>query len=382
MPELLHAWWRQPDHYDWLAGYLQAQRLRDVTRLVMALMGIALMVATVAMLHSPREPAAGLPRTIGEVSIVASVIWTVLWSLRWPTRRQSQAASIICAIITATCCLLASDPMVGVANCAVLGVLGCYVGMAHGARLFAAILGVGVVTCLLAATRLAVRGDPAAAVGEGLIGLVGVAVAPCVTRTLTQLLGSDAAKSEMDALTGLLNRRGFYRRAHDLVVRADAQGHPSISAALIDIDRFKAINDTRGHAAGDELLAAIANILKAIVGDKTDNVIAGRYGGEEFVIAATMDAHALESLSERVRRDIAALPNDVTASVGTATATLFAIDDHRIRYRLDDLIDAADRAMYDAKRAGGDQVRHVAAADIEQTPGSNATQSYPPVSPT
>ena len=159
--------------------------------------------------------------------------------------------------------------------------------------------------------------------------------------------------SETDALTGIANRRRFDRALHDEWQRASRHGLP-LALLLIDVDHFKRYNDSRGHPMGDECLRAIAQILRNCVRRAGDLV--ARYGGEEFALLLphTGDAEAMAlalACIEAVEQ--AELPHPdsplaphVTLSIGVASATNSAEEPPS------QLLDAADSAMYAAKRAG------------------------------
>src|SRR5690606_2980145 len=154
-------------------------------------------------------------------------------------------------------------------------------------------------------------------------------------------------QSRVDALTGVANRRQFDER-FDLALRR-MQRHPASLALLcLDIDRFKAINDGHGHAAGDAMLQAFAARLLACVRD-TDLV--ARLGGDEFVILLEdVEASGAESLARKVVAtmakpfDVGAGVLEVTTSIGIACTTR-QVDAAA-------LMAQADAALYAAKHAG------------------------------
>jgi diguanylate cyclase (GGDEF)-like protein len=148
----------------------------------------------------------------------------------------------------------------------------------------------------------------------------------------------------IDPLTGLTNRRGFERVSP--VGFAAAEGGMTIFVAVIDLDRFKSINDTYGHIAGDRVLQAAADVIRRNV--RKGDIVA-RLGGEEFVVvSAATDVAVAATVCERIRAGmnaINALPVRVTASVGLA----------RIEGSEPDFIHAiarADAALYRAKETG------------------------------
>jgi diguanylate cyclase (GGDEF)-like protein len=164
----------------------------------------------------------------------------------------------------------------------------------------------------------------------------------------------------LDALTGVSSRRRL-----DHVLRqelaAAARGR-NLSVVMLDVDRFKSVNDRFGHDAGDEVLRAVARVLQQ--GARLPDVI-GRWGGEEFMVVCTdTPAEGAAVLAERLAQALreTALPvvGRVTASFGVAQAV--AGDSER------DLVDRADCALYQAKETGRDRV---VVAPVERTGASD-----------
>jgi len=153
-----------------------------------------------------------------------------------------------------------------------------------------------------------------------------------------------------DSLTGLPNRRLFHETYSDYI-EASIEANVPLALMLIDFDHFKEINDRDGHPAGDDKLREVARSLAGAL--RRDDLVA-RYGGDEFVVvapSATRDA-AL-GLAERLRR--AAHACDASVSVGLA---IFPDD----AQSADKLVEAADAALYAAKEAGRNCIRHAQAA--------------------
>ena len=167
-----------------------------------------------------------------------------------------------------------------------------------------------------------------------------------------------------DALTGLANNRFFRTEVAREARRAERFDH-ELSLVLFDVDDFKQVNDTYGHLQGDEVLKAIGRILKT---ESRAIDVTARYGGEEFVVALPETAlDGAVELAERIRTRLEeeAIPSvdggeplRVTASFGTATLPDAAPD---VRA----LIEAADTALYEAKRKGKNRV--VSAPDVART---------------
>ncbi len=164
----------------------------------------------------------------------------------------------------------------------------------------------------------------------------------------------DALRREAarDSLTGLWNRKAILDILDRELLRADRQARP-VGLIMADVDHFKAVNDSRGHVAGDQVLQIVASEIAAGV-RPYDSV--GRYGGEEFlIIAPGCDAAETWELAERIRASVAGcnivaagLNVNVTLSLGIATGTRSADSDK--------LLHEADTALYLAKRAGRNRV--------------------------
>lgn len=164
-----------------------------------------------------------------------------------------------------------------------------------------------------------------------------------------------------DVLTGWHNRRYLQVRMSEELARARRDG-THLVCLMLDVDRFKNVNDTWGHAAGDTVLQELANRIESQV---RASDVAARYGGEEFVVLLPgTDKSSGERLAERMRRAIAAapfqLPNgdevSITVSIGIAGVTLDR-DATDLKTAGDSLIAHADVALYRAKSGGRDQVQ-------------------------
>lgn len=157
-----------------------------------------------------------------------------------------------------------------------------------------------------------------------------------------------------DELTGLANRRELFAALDRMIAQSRRSRRP-LSLAVLDIDRFKLVNDTFGHPSGDEVIRRVAEMALLLMREQD---LVGRLGGEEFVIVFPdcSDRDALAAC-ERLRQGIAALPillpggQSLSVTVSTGVTSL---DEHDDRTRL---IGRADEALYRAKKAGRDQVQ-------------------------
>ena len=175
-----------------------------------------------------------------------------------------------------------------------------------------------------------------------------------VLTRMAGLVGAQRQAAITDGLTGLRSRRYFEQTLHSEAVRSERSG-VDVGMLLLDIDNFKKVNDTYGHNGGDRVLVEVAHRLAGVV--RPGDLVA-RYGGEEFaVLLPGADPHLAAEIAERVRRTVAITPiavgegrlHRVTVSVGVAGLPSTCAD-------ADELVLAADRALYASKHAGRDRV--------------------------
>ena len=153
-----------------------------------------------------------------------------------------------------------------------------------------------------------------------------------------------------DGLTGISNRPNMEQALQNEFERSMRYGAP-LSVVLLDVDHFKGVNDTYGHQKGDEILVAIASLLKKVC---RANDIAARYGGEEFLmILPQSNAQGAFKIAERVREEMMKLSftgNETNFSV-TTSCGVAELDRDFIK-NTDQLVAMADQALYEAKNSG------------------------------
>lgn len=278
---------------------------------------VAIVVTVLLVLFGPRLPrrALALLGPIGVVLIAYALsatpgagdgailyVWPVLWSTFFFGRRG--------AVAIVTC-----------------------VGVAHGA------------------TLLALPGASSYP-GRWVDVMVSVSVVSVVILTLVRrndlLLAQLLDEARTDALTGLLNRRGFDDRASLELARARRE-EQSVAVVTLDLDFFKRVNDEWGHEIGDRVLVRVGEVLAA---ESRDIDVVARFGGEEFVVllpgCTSSDA---EAFARRVRRALASADFAALPVVRVSAGILAAVAPSSIEV----MLQQADAALYDAKRAGRDR---------------------------
>ncbi|WP_294333636.1 GGDEF domain-containing protein [uncultured Sphingomonas sp.] len=211
--------------------------------------------------------------------------------------------------------------------------------------------------------------DPTTAFGLTARLVLTCAITPCFLWMLARQLDAELLRyASRDALTGLVNRRVVWEQGQLRLAQA-ARQHRALAVLLIDVDHFKKVNDSWGHAAGDAVLAAVA---RALAGAASAGDLVGRIGGEEFLVLPAHPGTA-SALAERLRAAVADLHIAVeggailrcTISVGHAETQ----DGSDAWQRL---VNEADRALYAAKQAGRNRVVSVATTASRGTDGTTA----------
>jgi diguanylate cyclase (GGDEF)-like protein len=190
------------------------------------------------------------------------------------------------------------------------------------------------------------------------------------TRTLLDFkryLDTCEEEAFTDHLTGLANRRRFERHLEREVSRTQRYGHP-LCLLIIDIDHFKKVNDNFGHEAGDEVLRRLGKCLQ----EETRGIdLAARIGGEEFgLILPETEVEGGKEVAERARQAISQLEMPL---VGRITASLGIADFPACAFSWAALVNAADAAMYEAKRSGRNRIAQ--APTVSTTIGENLSLS-------
>jgi two-component system, cell cycle response regulator len=208
--------------------------------------------------------------------------------------------------------------------------------------------------------------------GTDFLERLGSVLSVCLENTLNfELL---RRTSLIDTLTGVNNRRFFDQRIGEEIDRVQRSGE-SLSCLFLDIDYFKAVNDTYGHQAGDRVLAEIAGVIRSQL---RNNDVLARYGGEEFVslLSGASESTAIEvgeRIRQRVENHALVTPDDkrttITISIGIAT---FVPDQYGKGNKFDPahLIECADHALYGAKSSGRNRVVSLGVVSEGLTPVS------------
>ncbi|HET6734313.1 GGDEF domain-containing protein [Mycobacterium sp.] len=358
---LVRVWWREPVDYAAQVQYFAKRSLADAVKVLIGA-GTFLVAAVLLAIH---VPSAGSD-TIASHVVVAmfaalTIFWAGVWCCRpWPSRRGSIGFVVSCDIGIAAVALHDTDWLTGLFGLNAFGLIGIYLMFFDGPK----VLALHTLWILASTTVHAVQVGGADSGGVALAAKMlmvaaGAAATPLGIQFGIWILRNDANESVTDPLTGLLNRRGLHLHVGDLVY----EGHSKdahLVVMVVDLDRFKGINDAFGHAVGDEVLIRSARRIKSAL---RGTALVARIGGEEFVVVDVTEPGHTERITERVRSAVAA-PADhapITASVGVTSVALADVAAPEVdpSALLDTMIGHADHAMFEAKRHGGNATNYI-----------------------
>jgi diguanylate cyclase (GGDEF)-like protein len=311
----------------------------------------ALLPAVILLSAMPLTTAARISVCVAIFAIMTGIFWLI----SWPTERQSSALALTGAACIAGWSVSQSNPLLGLLSCATLAFTGGYLAFFHTARTQLVNVVLALISGGISANRIvSTQGEFVAWSCFWLILLFNVII-PAAIFGIVRALGADVIQSDRDPLTGLFNRRGFHRTVISQLLARRSEG-VHVHAMMVDLDQFKLVNDTNGHAAGDAALIAVADILSKHC---SDTAVLCRAGGEEFLIIDASTSSEPIATAGRVCAAIADSPHSVTASIGVASCRICSYHDtEHTRGIIEVLLATADDAMYEAKRSGGNQVRH------------------------
>lgn len=356
------TWWHEPVDYPGQVQYFARQSLASAIRVLIGSgIGLMALISLVVLLPDAERNSSASYVAVWLFAALTTV-WAIAWCARtWPSRRVSRAF-----IVTADCgitavALAGSTWSTGLFALNCFALISVYLMFFDGAKALTLHAALILATTTAFISQLPVDGH---LTRTSLTATILGAVLPTILTPLGIQFGiwtlrNDAIESVADPLTGLLNRRGLHLH-FAVLLNAHRTTGAALTVIVVDLDRFKDINDKYGHPTGDEVLIQCAQRIKSTV---DPSALVARVGGEEFVVVHHGDPDHADEVPEQIGRAIAA-PGEqpaITASLGVTIVAHkhFAAPDADHARLLDDVIARADTAMFDAKHAGGNAIRRV-----------------------
>lgn len=285
----LRAWWHQPHSYASVVGYLGLHGALGPYRLAAALSTFFYGLGAAALLLlTDAPPTSAIGRSIFVVAIVSTLVVGVAWlTAPWPSKRVSLMFAAYSDIGTTLVLLSYGSPQTIYLALAMLAANSVYVQLFHSPRVMALhLLWAGTAVALFfVSISLSPDADHGLAVAQLVVLIPITFMGPTLFQYLLLKLQVQAQAANFDPLTQVRNHRGL-----DEALPVYFLGATDVSVMVVDVDRFKSINDRFGHHQGDAALQLVARRLTR------NEVLVARVGGEEFAVVTTSaeaEAHAL-----------------------------------------------------------------------------------------
>lgn len=349
----LRTWWNQPHSYESVVDYLRLHGALAPYRLAAALSTFSYGLGAAALLLlTDASPTSTLAELVYVVAIVSALVVGIAWLMApWPSKRLSLSFAAYADVGTTLGLLAYGSPQTVILACALLAANSVYIQLFHSPRVMAlhllwAAATVGLMFGLILSEPDA---DHGLAVAQ-LVMLVPITfMGPTFFQYFLLKLQVQAQAANLDPLTQIRNRRGL-----EEALPVYFLGAGDIAVMVVDVDRFKSINDRFGHHQGDAALQLVARRLEK------DGVLLARVGGEEFAVVTKLGVGEAHTLAEEFLGAVHSVGDlaPLTVSIGVAhcmypSARDIGVDAVELTDRL---LREADVAMYEAKKQGGNQV--------------------------
>lgn len=343
----LRRWWAQPCNYMRMRKYFETRGVLKAYRIGVGFNCVFFGLAGLTSFLTESPPSSTVGRIVLVFAAISSFAVGALWMRGpWPSERISTLFVIYADIGTTLALLSYGSIQMSFPVCVLLAATGLYVQVFHSPKLllahllWSALTVAGMFMLILASPNL----DHGLAWSHLIMLLPVMFTTPVFLQSILLNLRVDADDALLDPLTGLHNRRGL-----DEAIPRFLRGRSEVSVLVIDVDRFKSINDRFGHAGGDLALTLIARRLRV------DEVLVARTGGEEFAVVTTVSAEQAISVAEWMRTRLHSRQDVCPLTVSVGVAHSASVDGDGV-CTVTDLLRQADGAMYEAKRRGGNQV--------------------------
>lgn len=356
-------WYRAPHDFDWIINHRSTRPLTGIIRAVFGTAVLMYAVTSILMLFSDLGPSGTL--AVGWVFFVlfTQVLVAARCVLGPIPGKKFFVGFLAFGDILTTSVLVLYEPVASLIGTVLFAVTGAFCTYFLSPRLLVAhlvwtatfIIGFGLRTFLSVMDgEVDFIDGPAVATATVVLLLATVGV-PVFAQVAWTTLSNDAKRSVLDPLTGVFNRRGIDSELLDLWQQARKRGM-SMAFIVVDIDKFKAVNDRFGHSRGDDVIVRVADRLRRLV--RHQGGVLARTGGEEFLVALIGDARGIVDLGHDVVRLLCDQRDDipVTVSVGLALlredSALWDVGTSVVGRAAR----TADAAMYRSKQSGGNSL--------------------------
>lgn len=358
---ITERWKPRQDHYYWLTAILAARGLQASSCRVVAGVIATLGLVPIISLVSPLGPKGLIGQALSVAVSACCVAMALVWLRhRWPSRAESAGCVLLGTVCIAIACLLPTSPVAGLLGASSFALLSAYVTCFHGMRMLVFTWAVAIATLTVLAIRLAPL-DTALAIGSVcLVALVNV-FAAAVCRAGIRLIGDDTETSQLEPLTGLLDRDAFYERTATLLAARHRDDDRYLVLVIVNIDGFSLITGMSGERGGNLARVTVGAAVRSCV---RHNAVLAHVSEDDFVIADTFTTPDASPLVDRVRSAVSNTPSRLTTSVGVVSTPLRPLMHLPPDDVVDEVLKIATNAMFEARKAGGNRARFVVNPDL------------------
>jgi GGDEF domain-containing protein len=353
------GWSGHFDHYYSITAFLASRGAQQSTCRVIAVVIFSLGLMPLAVIESgvgSHDPRA---RILAAVVVVCCSVMALGWlRRRWPTRNESRlfvAVGTICIAVASLIQVNPLYPLAGLFGATAFCVVGAYTALLHTARLLVVSWTVAAATLSILGLRLAAIDPVVAVCGVLLVAVVNIfAVFAC--RLILRLIDTEVLHQDLEPLTGLLNRAGFYEEFATLVAARSRKEDRYLVVAVIGLDGLSVC--TRAGGTSDANLARIA-IAQQLRRTARSTAIIGHFSDSEFVFADVFATAKPAPLAERIRDVVTTTSFHQTASIGVVSTPLPPLAQQPPYEVLDEVLALSTTAMDEAREAGGNRIHYV-----------------------
>jgi GGDEF domain-containing protein len=356
----MRGWSRDVDHYYWLTALLASRGVQQLICRVIAAVIFCLGVMPLGLIGSGVSPQHPLDSILAAVVAVCCSVIALGWLRgRWPTRNESRLFAVVGTLCIAVASLVQVNPAFGLLVATAFCAFCAYTALFHTARLLA-------VCWTLAAATLGILGfrladiDPAVAVcGVLLVAVVNIfAVFAC--RVSLRLIDTEVLDQHLEPLTGLLNRDGFYEKFATQLAARNRTEDRYLVVAVIRLDNLSVCD--RAGGAPDPIRTRIG-IAQQLRETARDSAIIGHFSDSEFLFADVFPSAEPAPLAERIRHAVTTTSH-LPASIGVVSTPLPPLAQQPPHEVLDEVLALGAVAMYEARKAGRNQIHYVRSAAL------------------
>ena len=322
----------------------------------MTAVSAGLAIIPVLVIGSPLGAQSTTGAIVAVVCTVSCLAISGLWlRKRWPTALESRIAVVVATYCIAGACIVSDSSIFAFLGATTFAVVAAYTALFHSGGLLAFVGVVTAGTLSYLTMRIDAEDLGLAVVSAVLVGLI-VAFVAFACRTTIRLVDTDILSPDLEPLTGLLNRDGLHDKAGTLLSARSRDDDRFFVVAVFNIDSFSLLSGLEGPAGANQARVDVAQRLRENV--RRDCVLA-HTAEPEFVVADLFTEADASPMVDRLAGTITGPPHHLSASVGvviTAVRPLVHLPPQEV---LDELLAIATSAMYEARRAGGHQIRYV-----------------------